>query len=141
MGDDVTGIPTEQSTAYPAFREYLSSTGRLARLPFLLLHIMLLIVSVFGSLLVAAIGTLAEKYYVGAFIFAFILAAVVLWFVRQEYVLAMKRQHDFNVHSNIRALLIFVPFVNLIVLGVLLLRKGTNGLNDHGPEPPGWTEM
>ena len=46
----------------------------------------------------------------------------------------VRRFHDFN-WGGARVLLLFIPFVNIVIAFMLLFRSGTRGTNDHGNEP------
>ncbi len=61
----------------------------------------------------------------------FIIAALV-WLVFRQWQSTARRFHDFNV-SRIWATAILIPFVNLAVLVLCLLKPSTDGRNRFGP--------
>jgi len=46
----------------------------------------------------------------------------------------VRRFHDFN-GRGASVLLLLIPFVNIVIVFMLLFRSGTRGTNDHGDEP------
>ena len=48
----------------------------------------------------------------------------------------VRRFHDFN-WGGLSIFFLLIPFVNIVIVFMLLFRSGTRGTNDYGNEPDG----
>ncbi len=104
------------------FKNTFDFTGRITRLDYLNSIILYII----AHLLILAINV---SYNLGTLnsLFALLLF---LFFIVQS----IKRCHDLD-RSGFWCLVMFIPFLNLILLVVLLIKNGSLGTNIYGPNP------
>ena len=103
--------------------------GRLNRQPY------------FGRLLLVSIGSgivnliLSQMMIsTGSSFFLILQLAVILFVLVYSFSLTIRRLHDIG-RAGWWSLVSFVPFLNLILAVILLLKKGDEGENSYGADP------
>lgn len=111
------------------FSKYVTFSGRASRSEYWWFHLFYLIC--LGGVIALA-PVMIQSGFLGA-LYGFTAIAVYLGFILPSISVGVRRLHDKNL-SGWLYLIIFVPFGSFALL-ILFMLKGTDGPNEHGPDP------
>lgn len=114
---------------FTAFKRYAEFSGRSRRLEFGMFQVLVIVVSVVLAFLEADSGIDDPNFGSGPLSIIFTLAILI-----PAIALGVRRLHDFNA-SGWWYLLVLIPVVNIVLMLVLLFKRGTEGINRFGPDP------
>lgn len=73
-------------------------------------------------------------YFSGNMILEWLSIVGLLFMIVFSFSLAVRRLHDLD-KSGLMSLLLFIPFINLIITVYLIFKQGSNGNNQYGKPP------
>lgn len=109
--------------------KFFAFTGRLDRIRYIVYFNVMPLIFMLSLFIFSLIGLLSSV------LFTLIIVSSFLFFFIFLLSLIIRRVHDFN-YSGWLALLVFVPFINIIFSLILLMIPGTPGANRFDNPPP-----